>query len=143
MRDPGFRAVQDEQRYAPHVQAVNELVDRLRDRDGRGWMPHVAPHYGGIDAQVLLLMRDPGPMTDSQVGAKGSGFLCVENDDATAERAATLLDEANLSPSDCISWNAYPWYINRAPTSRQLDDGIPPLVDLLELLPRLKVVIPR
>jgi hypothetical protein len=53
MADPEFRAEQDRDRYAPHVRPVNELVDDLRDQDGRGWMPHVAPLHGGVTARVL------------------------------------------------------------------------------------------
>src|SRR5215211_5814233 len=82
MRDPGFRLEQERGRYAPHVRPVNELVDELRCRHGRGWMPYVAPWHGGVLARVLSVLRDPGPKTQDGVG---SGFLCIENDDPTAE----------------------------------------------------------
>ena len=65
----------------PHVAPINALVDDLRQW-GRGWVPYVAPIYGGVNAQMLSVLRDPGPMTDS--AGKGSGFLCLENDDAAA-----------------------------------------------------------
>jgi hypothetical protein len=39
MADPAFRAAQQAGRDAPHVRAINELVDALRD-DVRGWMPY-------------------------------------------------------------------------------------------------------
>jgi hypothetical protein len=38
-------------------------------------------------------------------------------------------------------WNAYPWYINKKPTSPQLDAGVMALHRLVELLPRLRVII--
>jgi hypothetical protein len=63
-------------------------VDELRS-EGRGWAPYVAPIYGGVNARLLSVLRDPGPMTDPT--ARGSGFLCLENDDPAAERFATLL----------------------------------------------------
>lgn len=40
---------------------------------------------------------DPGSMTNSQRG--GSGLLCQENDDVTAERFATQLDDAGIGVS--------------------------------------------
>lgn len=141
MRDPGFRKSQVDGLYANHIAPINKLVDRLQNADGRGWMPHVAPIYGGADARVLLLLRDPGRKTNSAHGFGGSGFLCLENDDPTAERLATLLDDVGIEPRDCIAWNAYPWYINQKPSVAQLDAGVGPLVELLGLLKRLAIVL--
>ena len=77
----------------------------------------------GVKAKKMLsTLRDPGTMTDSE--GVGSGFLCLENDDATAERFAALLDEAGISPAQMNPSNAYPWYINRAPRARELGAGI-------------------
>jgi hypothetical protein len=136
MADPTFRAAQEAERYAPHVKPVNELVDALRD-DVRGWMPHVAPLHGGINASVLSVLRDPGPAT--QAGS-GSGFLCIENDDPTAERQLQMFAEVGVRPGDITPWNAYPWYINAAPKPAQLGEGVRPLVQLLDLMPELSVV---
>ncbi|WP_052762081.1 uracil-DNA glycosylase family protein [Jiangella alkaliphila] len=91
MADPAFRAEQERGRYAPHVRPINEFVDTLRDQDGRGWMPHVAPLHGGVEARLLSLLRDPGPKTRDGVG---SGFLCIENDDPTAELQDIAFREA-------------------------------------------------
>ncbi len=82
MADRDYRAAQDENRYAPHVRPVNELVDELQDLDGRGWLPYVAPAHGGVEATVLSVLRDPGPKAQAGVG---TGFLCIENDDPSAE----------------------------------------------------------
>ncbi|MDT7617252.1 MAG: hypothetical protein QOF00_4699 [Pseudonocardiales bacterium] len=136
MSDPAFRAAQEADRYAPHVKPINELVDSLRD-DVRGWMPHVAPLHRGIHAGVLSVLRDPGPAT--QAGS-GSGFLCIENDDPTAERQLELFTEAGMTPADVTPWNAYPWYINAAPKPAQLDLGVESLVELLDLMTDLRVV---
>lgn len=88
MADPDFRTAQSSGAHTEtHIAPINEFVDRIRDRDGRGWVPYVAPLHGGFDAQVLSILRDPGHAT--QDGA-GSGCLCVENDDPTAERQAVL-----------------------------------------------------
>lgn len=139
MRDPLFRQQQLDGVRAPHIAPVNALVDDLIDPSGRGWVPYVAPVYGGVDALVLCIQRDPGPKTNRQHG--GSGFLCLENDDATAERFANHLDAAGIPVSAILAWNAYPWYINRPPRAAELEAGVEPLIRLLSLLPRLQVVM--
>jgi hypothetical protein len=40
-----------------------------------------------------------------------------------------------------LPWNAYPWYINKAPTAREVAAGVSPLRRLLSLLPNLRVVM--
>ncbi len=123
MRDEAFRIEQEKGRYGPRVRAINEMMDALRDRDGHGWMPHVAPWHGGVEARVLSILRDPGPKTQDGVG---SGFLCVENDDPTAELQAQI-EGAGIAPRDVTPWNAYPWYINRSPkgpSSRPASPGL-------------------
>jgi hypothetical protein len=138
MADETFRIEQERARYAPHVRAINEMVDGLRDRDGRGWMPHIAPWHGGVLARVLSVLRDPGPMTRDGVG---SGFLCVENNDPTAELQCRAFTAAGIQARDVTPWNAYPWYINRAPNASERQAGVDPLVRIIGLLPHLRVVL--
>jgi Uracil DNA glycosylase superfamily len=138
MRDPLFQEDQRAQLMAPHIKPINQLVNRLSGLDGRGWMPHVAPIHGGTKARVLSVLRDPGPKTQN---AGGSGFLCVENDDPTAESQAELFKRFGIQASDVLPWNAYPWYINRAPNAAELDAGASVLLELLALLPVLRVVL--
>jgi hypothetical protein len=140
MRNPQFRQQQVDGLRAPHVGPINALVDALIDLSGRGWVPYVSPDYGGVDARVLNIFRDPGPKTHRQ--HDGSGFLCVENDDPSAERFATLLDDAGIAVDETLSWNAYPWYVyGRMPGAAELEAGVEPLRRLLGLLPRLRVVV--
>ncbi|MFF8536985.1 uracil-DNA glycosylase [Streptomyces sp. NPDC015532] len=138
MREEAFQAEQEQERYAPHVRPVNEMVDALREPEGRGWMPYVAPWHGGAEARVLSILRDPGPKT---LDGTGSGFLCVENDDPTAELQAQIFEEAGIAPHDVTPWNAYPWYINRAPKAAELQAGAKVLEQLLGLMPRAEVVL--
>ncbi|MEV6019326.1 uracil-DNA glycosylase [Streptomyces sp. NPDC051997] len=138
MREEAFQAEQEQERYAPHVRPVNEMVDALREPEGRGWMPYVAPWHGGAEARVLSILRDPGPKT---LDGTGSGFLCVENDDPTAELQAQIFEEAGIAPHDVTPWNAYPWYINRAPKATELQAGAKVLEQLLGLMPRAEVVL--
>ena len=43
--------------------------------------------------------------------------------------------------SETLSWNAYPWYINRLPRAAELEAGTEPQRQLLGLLPLLRVVM--
>lgn len=137
MADPTFRAQQWADRYAPHIAPVNEYVDELREI-GRGWAPYVAPLHGGVEARVLSILRDPGPATQDEIG---SGFICVENDDGSAELQAVLLEAAGIPAFELLPWNAYPWYINRAPKTAELDVGVETILHLLNLARDLTVVL--
>jgi hypothetical protein len=139
MADAAFLSSQQEGTHSePHMAPINAFVDKIRDKDGRGWVPYIAPHHGGTDAQILSILRDPGPAAHSD---KGSGFLSVENDDPTAERQARLFEAHGISPRIVLPWNAYPWYINAAPDAKQSAAGAEVLVELLRLLPRLRLVL--
>lgn len=139
MHDPAFRRSQRGGRYEPHVAPVNRFVDEL-SAEGRGWVPHVAPVHGGTGARLLWVMRDPGPAT-ADPERDAAGFLCVENDDPTAERLGLLLDRAGIDLADTMPWNAYPWYVNRPPDTAELRAGAAVLGRLLALLPALEVVL--
>lgn len=94
--------------------------------------------YFGVAGHALGVFRDPGPKAG---GEKGSGFICVENDDATAERMMLFCERAALDVREVTPWNAYPWYINAKPTTTQLASGLSPLLHVAELMPELKVII--
>ncbi|OZD37385.1 hypothetical protein CH252_33405 [Rhodococcus sp. 06-1477-1B] len=136
MRMRSYQREQMNGKYLPHIEPFNRLVDDLRTVDE--WMPYVAPIYGGRDALVLALFRDPGPATRDGVG---SGMLCVENDDPSAERHCNFLRNAGIAASDLMVWNTYPWFINRKPTSAEIDRGLPVLRKILELCPNVEVVM--
>ena len=139
MKDAAFRRSQEAGVRLPHIAPINALVDELRE-EGRGWVPYVAPLYGGVHAEMLSILRDPGPMTNAE--KSGSGFLCLENDDAAAEPIrARRWPGREWTAEHMIPWNAYPWYINRQPKAAELTAGLDPLRRLLALLPRLRVVM--
>jgi len=138
MKDPVFLEHQKLHRLDPHIAPINEFVASLQNQDDQRWVPEVAPMHGGVDAVVLTLLRDPGPKTQED---RGSGFLCVENDDPTAERQCELFDQYGISPRSVLPWNAYPWYINRAPRAAEREAGAVVLGDLIDLMPRLRVVL--
>ncbi|PPF51231.1 hypothetical protein C5B94_14860 [Clavibacter michiganensis] len=139
MSDSAFRRSQeDAAETAPHMAPVNAFVAAIREPDRAGFVPRVAPHHGGTDARVLSVLRDPGPKTQEGVG---SGFLSIENDDPTAERQAALFAEHGIRDRDVLPWNAYPWFIDRAPGAVEGRLGARVLVELVALLPDLEVVL--
>jgi hypothetical protein len=114
MRDQSVRQDQRAHLMDSHIKPINELVERLRDPDSRRWAPYVAPMHGGTNARILSVLRDLGPKTQDK---GGSGFLCVENDDATAENHAELFNRFGIQASDVLPCNAYPWYVTCAQRS--------------------------
>ncbi|MCJ1709634.1 uracil-DNA glycosylase [Clavibacter michiganensis subsp. phaseoli] len=139
MKDPDFRAAQHARAFTdPHIRPINEFIDGLRDRDGRGWAPYVAPHHGGVDAEILSILRDPGPKAHFE---KGSGFLSVENDDVTAERQCTLFAANGIPSRVVLPWNGYPWYINAAPDKEQSLAGARVIRELLHQLAAVRIVL--
>lgn len=140
MKDATFREEQWRRRFDPHVEPINRLVDSLIAEGvatAKGWMPYVAPWHGGAKARVLSVLRDPGPKTQKD---GGSGMLCIENDDPTAAKQCELFMD-KLGAFDVTPWNAYPWYINKPPTSRQVTEGAQVLERLIALMPDLRVVL--
>lgn len=122
----------------PHIAPINRFVADLQDSDAGRWLPEVAPMHAGIDALVVSVLRDPGPKTQEDTG---SGFLCIENDDPTAERQCELFEQNGISARQVLPWNAYPWYINRAPNATELKAGADVLYRLLNLAPDCRVVL--
>ncbi len=139
MAELGFQQEQWARRYDPHIVAINKFVDELNEQGARGKTPYVAPMYGGVAARLLSVLRDPGPKTQSE--NEGSGFLCMENDDPTAQKICELFRESCIDASEIVPWNAYPWYINRNPRAAEMDAGVEPLKRILDLLPNLQVVM--
>ena len=136
MKDPAFRADQHARLHESHIAPITDFIDSLRTKER--WLPYVAPLHGGVNSRMLSVLRDPGKGT---LEVSGSGMLCVENDDQSAESMHGLMESADLYPSDFTPWNAYPWFIDRAPTPEEIADASPALVGLLELLPELEVVL--
>jgi len=138
MKDPTFRQQQQDSRMDPHIAPINQFIADLQDPEANLWLPEVAPMHAGIDALVVSVLRDPGPKTQEDTG---SGFLSVENDDPTAERQLELFEQHGISARQVLPWNAYPWYINRAPNTAELTAGADVLYSLLNLTPDCRVVL--
>lgn len=130
----------------PHVRDLNRLARRLREAasDEPRFVPWFDPDGGGGDARVLVLMESPGPRT---VAAGDLGFSSEDNDDPTALALREARSASGLARSDYVRWNVVPWPSyddagsRRAPTVADLEEAGPALVAVLDLLPRLEVVV--
>jgi hypothetical protein len=51
------------------------------------------------------------------------------------------LADVGVTAVDIVPWNAYPWYVNRKLSAGERQAGVAPLVELLDLLPRVSVLL--
>jgi uracil-DNA glycosylase len=104
-------------------------------------VPFVDPDSGGIHGKVLLLLEAP-----ARAAAHGSGMLSADNDDATAAHVWEAYDHSKLPRDWGVHWNAVPWYVGkketiRAVTAAEILEGRGWLVQMLDLLPELRVLL--
>jgi hypothetical protein len=122
----------DDARHAP----INRLVRRIR-RERNAAVPDADPQGPGVDAAVLVILRDPG-----RLGALATSYLSVRNPDRTAANQRRLLAAAQLPPEICLFWNAIPWDLGgRNPSSSDLEVGAGYLLDLLGLMTEPPTVV--
>ncbi|NDZ92857.1 hypothetical protein G3I13_19760 [Streptomyces sp. SID6673] len=126
--------------WDPHVEQVNSLVERIERRENARFMPRVDPLFGGVEAEVLILLKSPQADADE---ARGQfRLLSLDNNDSGAELLFDTLRDVNLDRRRCVAWNICAFPIKgRNPTEAELSRGREDLADLLGLLPRLKCVV--
>lgn len=126
----------------PRVQSLRDRAEDLANRRGVH-VPQFDPAEAGDEARVLFVFEAPGPMTNAGNKRPGSGFISVDNNDATAANMWNARNEAGLHDG-ALAWNIVPWYLgvaSRKPTKEELRDGASELVNLIALLPRLELVV--
>lgn len=144
-RDPAEVARKLALLRAPHVAPLSAFVERLRKKHGAVAVPWFDPTEAGVQAPILLLLEAPGPQSTTQRG--GSGFISPDNKDLTAQNMWALLREAKIDrATDVVTWNIVPWYLGtnrklRNATASDIAEARTALVELLSLLPRLRVVV--
>ncbi len=127
----------------PHIAPLRDFVLRLR-AEKRGAVPDFDPFDGGIEAEVLFLLEKPGPMTDDTAISDrvGSGFISRDNDDPTAEATLRFMEAAQIERRQSIIWNSVPWWNGtRKISAYEHKVGIERLAGLIDILPKLRVVV--
>ena len=124
----------------PHVKPLEDYLASVKARCGHDKMPHFDPCDGGINACALFLLEAPGPQ------AVGSAFISRDNPDPTARNLLRLMHDANISRGDTLIWNIVPWYVGvpgqiRPVTGVDVQEAIPYLRELLNMLPHLQVIV--
>lgn len=143
MRYEEVRVRRREMLASPHMLPLVDFVSSLRKRGGVE-VPDLDPCDGGINARVLFLFEKPGPMTVEAGSGKraGSGFICRNNDDPTAEATCQFMIQANLPRELTVIWNVVPWWNGtRKVTKGELQEGVGCVDDLINLLPNLCAIV--
>jgi uracil-DNA glycosylase len=136
--DPVVQLARMARLQEPHISPLTALADRLSTAPHR-WAPYFDPKSGGTAAQVLLLLESPGPKVTQ------TKFVSADNPDQTAENISCLLKLAGLSRNKILLYNSFPWQLSElgvvAPKNEHLLEAVPATLELLSLLPDLKVVV--
>lgn len=125
----------------PHIRELTAFVERIRvERTCGDAVPYFDPADGGSPAECLYVLEAPGPK------AVKSGFISRNNPDETAKNWLTLNAEAGVDRKRTVICNIVPWYIGsngkiRAAGSADISAGWPYLLELVDMLPRLRVVV--
>lgn len=135
--DDPFWAEQRSGLSQPHVAPINTLLDQLSIRKGSPQLPYAAPWHGGISAQVLCVLNDPGEATGMPE------IFCARNPDRTADRLRHLMSVSGVSPEHLSFWNGYPW-----PRETKKDllpaealEGGEALLQMLDLMSDLRLLL--
>jgi uracil-DNA glycosylase len=88
----------------------------------------------------LFLLETPGRK------AHGTAFISRDNPDPTARNLRDLMLEADIPRRKAVIWNIVPWYLGtethiRAAGSADIRESLPYTLELLRLLPRLRVIV--
>ena len=140
LADPAALAARRALIDAPHIAPLRALAERIAT-ERRAPVPIPDPLDGGIAARMLLLLETPGP------AVLRTGFVTRDGANGTAANLFRFLREAGIARADTLIWNAVPWLIhaegalNRAPRRAEVLTAAPYLAPLLDLLPRLAVVV--
>lgn len=125
----------------PHVAPLSKFrAQLLKDLPKPSFVPNFDPRDGGTEAGVLLLLETPGRVPRS------TQFTSLDNPSATSKNLLPMVMGAGLNRSEVLMWNLVPWDINALtkiqPTTKSHHSfGTAALLRLLELLPRLRVIV--
>jgi hypothetical protein len=125
---------------ASHIAPLARYVEGLRQKYPAHEFPDFDPAYGGVNADILFLLEKPGPKTSLRDG--GSGLISPCNNDPTAERIWHAMAEADIASARAAHWNAIPFWDGKISFDPQdAAVGLAHLPEVLDLFPRLKVVV--
>ncbi|PHS28129.1 MAG: hypothetical protein COA84_02460 [Robiginitomaculum sp.] len=125
----------------PHIAPLTQFVDELKKELGAGvGIPYFDPLDGGINARLLWVLETPGPK------AVGTNFVSRDNPDLTAKNTSIIFKKTGIKKEDTVLWNVVPWNLsteeeNQNPNAAEIRRGIPYLLRLIKILPKLEAVV--
>jgi len=142
LRDKAERMARMQMLEQEHILPLTNFVKEIRQEQGlkKEDIPYFDPLDGGIEAQCLFVLESPGPKT------KESSFVSRDNNDETAKNFFEVNEVAVIPRKKTIIWNIVPWYLGKAKKienakSSDIRAGLPYLYRLIDLLPKLEVVV--
>lgn len=156
LADPRAVEARRQQLDSAHIRPLIDWAADISARAPSGatqLVPLPDPADGGTNARALFVLEAPGPATyvahdsvDAGLAPKrtGSGFISIDNNDATAAAMWGARYEAGLVHGLALHWNIVPWYLGPAtkkPTSLLRQAGADALRELVEQLPSLEVIV--
>ena len=124
----------------PHIRAINELIEEIGSTVGSPNLPYNDPLFGGVDAELLFVMKAPEADADPQ--KSGTRFLSFDNDDDGAANIFNACAQNGIARSRCIAWNICPFPIaGSRPTASDIRRAAPCTRRMISLLPDLKAVV--
>lgn len=110
-------------------------VDKLKRSTGYNEIPQFSQKDGRTKAKILFLHRDPG-----NSGASMTGVVDRDNPKITAKNFREANEKVGLDREQTIAWNIVPWPVGERAIAPQVEAALPWLGNLIELLPKLRVV---
>lgn len=142
LHDQNLRELRVRQaKSAPNVVELNRLVWRISKREGcEGRLPYLDPTYGGVDAEIIILLKAPQADADPVKGP--DRLISLDNDDDPASTLFTLFQNLGLDRSRCVAWNICPFPIEQFdPNDQELVKGREDFKSFIGLLANPRVVL--
>lgn len=90
------------------VLQLNRLIWRISRDIGRpGDLPYLDPTFGGVDADVVLLLK--APQADAAPSRGGSRLISLDNDDVGAANLFAIMRDLGIDRRRCVAWNICPF----------------------------------
>ena len=136
LKNQEVRATRLEILEEDHIKPLKEFVLKIRkEKNLSDQIPFFDPLDGGVNARCLSVLRAPGDKTQE------TGFVSRNNPDPTANNLFHFYQEAKIPREETVLWNVVPWKVKEEKFWESLDQSVEYLLELIDILPKLKVIV--